>query len=173
MYFMEFCDVLIVGAGPTGSTTAKPIAKKGYDVILVDSKEFPGTPQQCSGLFSKNILDLTELKKNEILREIKGAIIHSPFNNKLELHTKETQAYVVDRTIFDSRLATESIDAGATLKTKTRLIECKKNIAYFSNGTKIKYKIIIGADGPNSTVAKIFNYPKIEKKNIGHNRYIR
>ena len=109
---MESCDVLVIGAGPAGSTTAKYIAKKGYNVILVDSKEFPGTPQQCSGLFSKNILDLTELKNNEILREIKGAIIYSPSMRKFEINTKETQAYVVDRTIFDSRLAIEAKRTG-------------------------------------------------------------
>ncbi|NOR85679.1 geranylgeranyl reductase family protein [archaeon] len=164
---MECCDVLIVGAGSAGSTIAKHIAKKGYDVILVDSRENPGTPQQCSGLFSKNILELTTLKKNEILKEIKGAVIYSPSKNKLEIKTKKTQAYVVDRTVFDYRLAIEAKSTGAILKTKTRLIDCKKNTAYFSNETKIKYKIIVGADGPNSTVAKIYEYPKLEKKIVG------
>ncbi|MCK4967437.1 MAG: NAD(P)/FAD-dependent oxidoreductase, partial [Candidatus Aenigmarchaeota archaeon] len=164
---MEFCDVLIVGAGPSGSTVAKYVAKKGYKVIVVDSREKPGTPQQCSGLFSKNITELTNLKKNEILKEIKGVNIYSPSMQKFGLLTKKTQAYVVDRTIFDARLANEAVCSGAKLITKMRLVNCEKNIAYFSNKTKITYKIIIGADGPNSTVAKIHNYPKIEKKILG------
>jgi flavin-dependent dehydrogenase len=37
---MESCDVVIVGAGPAGSTTAKLLAEAGLKVILVEKSEF-------------------------------------------------------------------------------------------------------------------------------------
>ncbi|MCK4550400.1 MAG: NAD(P)/FAD-dependent oxidoreductase [Candidatus Aenigmarchaeota archaeon] len=164
---MEKYDCLIVGAGPSGSTAAKHIAKKGYKVLVVDSRGKPGTPQQCSGLFSRNILDIISLKKNEILCEIKGARIYSPSMKLFEIKTKKTQGYVVDRTIFDARLLDEAKSAGAKIRTKTRFLKYDKNIAYFSGGYNVSAKIIIGADGPNSVVAKNFGFPELEKKISG------
>lgn len=164
---MKNYDVLVVGAGPSGSTIAKHIVKKGYTVLIVDSREKPGTPQQCSGLFSKNILDISGLKKNEILCEIKGARIYSPSMKMFEIKTKKTQGYVVDRTIFDARLLDEAKRAGAEIRTKTRFLKYEDNIAYFSGGYNVFAKIIIGADGPNSVVAKNFGFPELEKKISG------
>ncbi len=34
-------DVIVVGAGPSGATTATMLAQKGYDVLLLDRFEFP------------------------------------------------------------------------------------------------------------------------------------
>ncbi|MCK5474446.1 MAG: NAD(P)/FAD-dependent oxidoreductase [Candidatus Aenigmarchaeota archaeon] len=164
---MEKYDVLVVGAGPAGTAVTKHIAKKGYKVLVVDSKENPGTPQKCSGLFSKNILHIAGLKKNEILCEIKGARIHSPSGEKINIRTKETQGYVVDRTIFDTRLLDEAKSAGAEIRTKTRFLKYENNIAYFSDSKPIFTKIIIGADGSNSIVAKNFGFPELEKKILG------
>ncbi|MFN2136420.1 MAG: NAD(P)/FAD-dependent oxidoreductase, partial [Candidatus Promineifilaceae bacterium] len=34
-------DVIVVGAGPAGATTATILAQKGYDVLLLDRRSFP------------------------------------------------------------------------------------------------------------------------------------
>ena len=34
-------DVIIVGAGPAGATTATMLAQKGYDVLMLDRLQFP------------------------------------------------------------------------------------------------------------------------------------
>jgi len=36
------CDVLVIGAGPAGSTTAKHIAEDGIDVVLIDKRKGVG-----------------------------------------------------------------------------------------------------------------------------------
>jgi NADPH-dependent 2,4-dienoyl-CoA reductase/sulfur reductase-like enzyme/Fe-S-cluster-containing hydrogenase component 2/bacterioferritin-associated ferredoxin len=36
------CDVLVVGAGPSGITAALELARNGFDVIIVDDKDRPG-----------------------------------------------------------------------------------------------------------------------------------
>ena len=35
------CDVLVIGGGPAGSTAAALLARKGYDVVLIDKKRHP------------------------------------------------------------------------------------------------------------------------------------
>ncbi|MCK5476443.1 MAG: NAD(P)/FAD-dependent oxidoreductase, partial [Candidatus Aenigmarchaeota archaeon] len=163
----------IVGAGPAGSTMAGKllILNKKHKVCIVEEHKKAGTPQQCSGLFSKNILDLTKLKKNEIIQEIKGANFYSPSGSCISIETKQTQAYVVDRTIFDARLCDEVKKAGAKLMYNTRFISAKKIDNYYRitvfdkniNKTKtIISKYIVGCDGAYSTVANTFSFPKVQ-----------
>ena len=46
------CDVLVVGAGPSGSMTAKILAEEGVDVILIEQKKEIGYPVQCAEMSS-------------------------------------------------------------------------------------------------------------------------
>ena len=59
MFLKNEYDVIVVGAGPAGSSTAKSAAKAGLDVLLVDSKIEIGVPVKC-GEF---IPSLKEMKK--------------------------------------------------------------------------------------------------------------
>lgn len=47
----ETCDVLIVGAGPAGSTAAFMLAGRGLKVALLDRRTFP-RPKFCGGLLT-------------------------------------------------------------------------------------------------------------------------
>jgi digeranylgeranylglycerophospholipid reductase len=49
-------DVVIVGSGPTGATTARFAAQGGLRVLLIDKKNELGTPVECSGAISANAL---------------------------------------------------------------------------------------------------------------------
>jgi len=40
-------DVLVVGAGPTGSTAAKYASLGGADVLLIEKRSEIGTPVRC------------------------------------------------------------------------------------------------------------------------------
>ena len=41
-------DVIVVGAGPAGSTAAKFLAEKGINTLLVDKEKFP-RDKLCGG----------------------------------------------------------------------------------------------------------------------------
>ena len=45
----DYYDIIIVGAGPAGSTAATYAAKNGASVLLIDKKKDIGTPLQCGG----------------------------------------------------------------------------------------------------------------------------
>ena len=42
-------DIIVVGAGPAGSTAAMYAAKNGASVLLLDKKKEIGNPIQCAG----------------------------------------------------------------------------------------------------------------------------
>lgn len=52
-------DVIVIGAGPTGSTAAKTLADKGYKVLLVEKFKMPRY-KSCSGQLIKKSMDLVQ-----------------------------------------------------------------------------------------------------------------
>ncbi len=50
-------DVIVVGAGPTGSTAAKVLAEKGLRVLLVEQHKLPRY-KSCSGVLIQKTMDL-------------------------------------------------------------------------------------------------------------------
>ena len=53
-------DVIVVGAGPTGSTAAKVLAGNGYKVLLAEKFKLPRY-KSCSGQLIKKTLDLVQM----------------------------------------------------------------------------------------------------------------
>ena len=47
-------DVVIIGGGPAGSTTALYLARRGVDVLVIDGRDPIGTPLQCGELVPSN-----------------------------------------------------------------------------------------------------------------------
>ena len=50
-------DVIVIGAGPAGSTAAKVLAEKGFHVLLVERHRLPRY-KSCSGILIQKTLDL-------------------------------------------------------------------------------------------------------------------
>ena len=153
--------ILIVGGGPAGSLSA--IALKNYDVTVVEEHSSAGFPVQCAGLISercyKELRRFSDCKVNDI----RGAVFFSP-NTSVELEGK-VRAVVVERKILDrDLLAKASEHANVMIKTKFLGVENGKAVLR-SVGNKIEldYDYVVGADGVNSTVSKVFNFerPKV------------
>ena len=55
---MELHDVIIVGAGPAGSTAARILTSAGFDVLVIDKDTFP-REKPCAGWISPLALELS------------------------------------------------------------------------------------------------------------------
>jgi len=72
-------DVVIVGAGPAGSTAARMLSKKGFKVILIEKEKFP-RDKPCGGGLTKKVLEEFNFVNNPSIIESYsyGGILHSP-----------------------------------------------------------------------------------------------
>lgn len=147
-------DVVIVGAGPVGSTIAYYLSKKGLDVALVDKKKQIGYPLQCAGILSKHIFDLNELPEEVILNRVLGAFLHTR-NHILNVKKDAPVAYVIDRIAYDEFLLNRSLENGVRLiNQKVVDVDAEMGITYLSNSQTLKSKVIIGCDGYNSILSE-------------------
>ena len=147
-------DVVIVGAGPVGSTIAYYLCKDGLNVALIDKKTQIGYPLQCAGILSQHILDVNCLPGEVILNEVKGAFLHTK-NHILNVKKDNTAAYVIDRIAYDEFLLKRAIDNGAQLTNQKVLsVDSNDGITYLSNNQKIKSKIIVACEGYNSVISE-------------------
>ena len=103
-------DVVVVGAGPAGSTTARCAAENGAKVIILEKRAEVGSPVRCGEGLDKNGVAKMGIKpdKKWIANEVKGAHNYAPNGTRIEL--KEGMAgnevgYVINRDIFDKELA--------------------------------------------------------------------
>ena len=145
--------VAIVGAGPAGSYCARLLAEQGFDVELFEEHKKIGLPVQCTGLVTKELLELVGLGKF-VVNELNRVKVVPPNGKATEIQLKE---FVIDRQKFDSELARQAIKAGAKLNLGCRFVGLKNGAILLRQKNKIvrkKADIIIGADGPLSAVAK-------------------
>lgn len=160
-------DVLVIGAGPAGSTAAKHAALGGADVILLDKKSEIGAPKRCAEGVSKKGLAKLGIEPNPrwITKEIEGVRLTSPNGTDVWLTEDEIElpeaGYILERKVFDKFMAMDAARAGATIKIKTLATGLEKVedgfiVSTESMGKKedIKTKILIAADGPEGHVAR-------------------
>ncbi len=160
-------DIVVVGAGPAGSITAKHAAMSGAKVLILEKRAEVGSPVRCGEGLDKNGLPKIGIKpdKKWIANEVKGAHIYAPNGKRIEL--KEGQAgnevgYVIRRDVFDKELAKQAIRAGADIMVKTSAIDVIEKDG-FIKGVKAKHmgehfninaSIVVGADGFESQVGR-------------------
>lgn len=165
-------DVSVIGGGPTGALIADKIALEGYKVSIFEKKGKIGEPVNCAGLVSPRIFELCKIKKDKIIQnKITGAIIHSPKDNIIKIGGDKVHAFAINRKKFDQNLIDNSIDHGAELNLKKKFTSAKKynnHIEFnISNIGKFKCNLLIGADGPKSTVRKSFSFNEPKEFLIG------
>jgi len=143
---------VIIGAGPIGSYLAQEMARQ-HDTTLVEEHSTIGAPVQCTGILTDSIRQ--HIKDSELKKITKATVtqtvIHGP-NTQAELDIQPN--YVIDNIAHCQMLANKASDRGATILTKHRYHSNNTKVTLKGTQTSIKTDLLIGADGPTSTVAK-------------------
>jgi geranylgeranyl reductase family protein len=149
-------DVLIVGGGISGSTLGYRLQKQGLKTVIVDKKTFP-RDKLCGGLLTQKSVDLIAkiYKDNDFPIECKTNCVDLYLIDNL-LSSVETNNtfYSVNRIDFDFWLINKYLLSGGNVITGKPQKKNDDNTVELTNGTTIRYKILVGADGSNSWVRK-------------------
>ncbi len=128
-------------------------------MLVVEEHGHVGRPVQCAGLVTKRVLDYIPRGKEEAIIEnrLRGARIHTSGDREMSFRAVEAKAYVIDRAKLDLALARQAESAGAEIISDCRYLsgrEGKAKIKVEGETREVEYHYIIGADGPNSLVAR-------------------
>jgi len=156
-------DVVVVGAGPTGSTAARICAKSGLKTLLLEEQAHIGYPVQCAGLLSNHAFNECEVSDSSVFNTVSGAVIKAG-EAQCSFDAGKTMAYVVDRGALDREMAIHCADTGAEIQLKTIARELSRTerivrVKGLYGTEEIKYSMLIAADGPRSIISRALGIP--------------
>lgn len=164
---MERFDVVVVGAGPAGSTAARFAAERGARVLLLDQRaeighpvqcgEFLPTPGELADLFPcrAEIDEAFSIPAESVLRATHTMVCVAPSGHRFRF---PLEGYAVSRRVFDGALARRAERAGAELRHPCGVTSVRGATVRCADGAEVEGKVLIGADGPLSTVARAHGF---------------
>ncbi len=170
-------DIVIIGCGPAGSTTARIAAQRGLRVLLVDKRQELGAPIQCSGALSAHALEEAGITPEAefVLESVYGFGIYNQAGEQTTIDYRQIKpdkygsgpdkkplGYVVDRRRFDRYLVTLAERAGVEVWLKTDGLgyepledgSCAVRLRKFNKEITLRIHVLVGADGLQSQVGK-------------------
>jgi electron transfer flavoprotein-quinone oxidoreductase len=173
----EKFDVIVVGAGPAGTSCALVCAQKGLNVLLIERGEYPGSKNVMGGvLYRKQMEELIPefWKEAPLERPVieqrfwmmdKESVVQFGYKG-LEWGVEPYNNFTVLRAQFDQWFAKKAVEAGALLINETVVTEC-----IVENGKVIGIRtdrpngevyadVVVLADGVNSLLSKQLGFHK-------------
>lgn len=168
-------DVIVVGAGPAGASTAFHLARAGFDVLLVDSSAFP-RDKVCGDFVGpvalRELADLGVTPRPDFQRtnKVVGATL---FLDGRALVTRNLPATdglpsfgrVIPRIELDDWIREAALAAGARFRPRTKVLgvettdQCAVVDATVSGSDgdtsiRLRSRVVVAADGSNSKIAR-------------------
>ncbi|CAM3682991.1 FAD-dependent oxidoreductase [Mesobacillus zeae] len=173
----EKFDVIVVGAGPAGTSCAFVCAKNGLNVLLIERGEYPGSKNVMGGvLYRKQMEELIPefWKEAPLERPVieqrfwmmdKESVVQFGYKG-LEWGQEPYNNFTVLRAQFDQWFARKAVETGALLINETVVTEC-----IVENGKVIGVRtdrpdgevyadVVVLADGVNSLLGKQLGFHK-------------
>jgi digeranylgeranylglycerophospholipid reductase len=184
------CDILVVGAGPAGSSAAAVAAQEGAATFLIDSKPRIGEQPHCGEFVPVRLFSEFGLDRSSVIQTVESmeTLVTGPsfwgespptactpsearrplLTNADEPFMRTIQVpspgFMIDRIRFDRDLAREAAASGSVVMSSSRLISAAKGVwTVKTAGTEEAFRprFVIAADGALSTVASILGLPRL------------
>src|SRR6185503_13212758 len=173
---MHDAEVLVVGAGPAGSSVAFALARAGVDVLMVDRATFP-RPKPCAESLSPeasrilaNMDALGEIEASGAAK-LSGIRVHAPNGSVIAGDFVGAHGYKgstpyglsVRREVLDAVLLDRARRAGARVMERVRVTDVIRddtnaaagvNVLVAGEARELRARLIVGADGLRSIVAR-------------------
>ncbi len=158
---MEEYQVVIIGAGPAGSSLACLLKKKNIKTLLIDKALFP-RKKLCAGGLTPKAFKLYEriFGEGSFTVEDSSNIMKLYFFNEFIMEMKLSEPLrFVDREVFDNELllAYKSIGGEFRGGSSVKQFDKENSRLTLSDGTEVSYSVLVGADGAFSCVRKLID----------------
>ncbi|MEN4013498.1 MAG: FAD-dependent oxidoreductase [Bellilinea sp.] len=162
---MEKFDVIVVGAGPAGSTTAYLLAKAGLNVVLIERGQAAGSKNVSGGLlYSKPVHEIfpnfwENAPVERVITTHQIAMLSEGSSVGLDFRSEESakppyNAFSVLRARFDPWLAQQAEDAGAAfipgVTTDALKVENGRVVGIQAGPDEIFADVVVIAEGTRS-----------------------
>jgi geranylgeranyl reductase len=156
-------DAVVVGGGPAGATAAADLAKAGHSVLLLDRG---GRIKPCGGAIPPVLIRNYDIPDSQLKAKIRAARMVSPSHKQVDMPIDGGFVGMVDREHFDEWLRERAVDFGAErCRGFFDAVEHDADgvavVAYHakhadgaSENFRVRTRVVIGADGAKSAVAK-------------------
>ena len=150
-------DVIVVGAGPAGSTAAREAAARGLSVLLLDKAEFP-RDKPCGGVNVRTQRLLPFALGSVAERAIHGMRITLRQGRGFTRSYPEPVAHLTQRRRLDAFLVEEAVAAGSVLRERAALKAIERRgdgVLVWVEGAAFEGRALVGADGANGRTARL------------------
>jgi flavin-dependent dehydrogenase len=153
-------EIAIVGAGIAGNYLAYLLRQQNIPCLVLEKqKSLLNRPLQCAGIISQKILQLVSFPKEIIINQVKNVLITTP-NGHSSIIKGQEHPLIIDRIKFDAYFGQQAIKLGAQYLFNAKYLKHAKlkdgKILILTTKERVICKLVVGADGPGSKVARNF-----------------
>ena len=156
MVAAEDFDVVVVGAGPAGSSAARAAAEAGARVALLDRAEFPRYKTCGGGLIGPALAHLPGTPPSRA--DIRRASFTLRGGRPLDRSSDETLIYTAARSELDDWLARGAAEAGVDLRAPCAVVKVadeSESVLVSTESGDLRARVVIGGDGTSGRVSRL------------------
>ena len=155
-------DVIVVGAGPGGTTACRYCARAGLKTLLIDKDQFPRY-KVCGGCLSLKTVRLLNLDLGPVVENTVSAVKFTyRARDPLLIDSEDTIGLMVMRDRFDEFLVREAVKEGSEFLDGDKVLEARElgngTEVVLTSGKRLSCQYLMGADGAESVIAKSFPF---------------
>ncbi|MGI8883035.1 MAG: FAD-dependent monooxygenase [Pyrinomonadaceae bacterium] len=177
---MKNYDVVIIGAGLAGLQCAKLLSRRGAKILLVDRKTDLTRGVHTTGIFVRKTFEDFDFPAGTLGKAVRNVMLYSPKLKKLDLQSEKDEFRVGKMGLIYKNFLQDCLENGVEFKFGTRYVSAEiienetiVKLEKKGNQVEIKTKVLVGADGANSRVAKDLQLDENREFIVGYEEVFR
>jgi len=160
----ERVDVIVVGAGPAGSTAAYRLASEGAKVLILDRASFP-RDKPCGGGVTMRGARLLPFPIDPVVERVveRVSVTRGHHGQRREIDGAGPMVLMTQRRRLDLFLVERAMAAGADFRDQTRVRGIQMahdGIVVSTDRGTITAEVVVGADGANGVTRAALGIPE-------------
>lgn len=174
---MKTFDVVIIGAGLAGLQCAKLLSQHGVKILLVDRKHDISKGVHTTGIFVRKTFEDFDFPIGTLSKPISSVTLYSPKLKSFNLKSEKDEFRIGNMGLLYKASLQECLENGVEFLGGARYVsshaidDTSKTLVKFEKQSKeitAKTKVLIGADGAKSNVARDLNLDENKEWIVGY-----